>query len=101
MSAHSGMGTGESSGIVGWLVDMGPVTLIISIVAFAISAFSKRWSAILPAVIGGGVLYAGMYEQDSVAVMYWAIGVGFLLWVIAWAWASRWLPAPGRAAPVS
>ncbi len=45
-------------------------------------ALRRRWAA-LPAIVGGLILYVGMYGQPNLALMYTAMAVGTVLLVLA------------------
>jgi len=86
----SGMGgsssSGSSSHSPGWLdalIRFGPEILIISILLLAFAVGLRRRDAVVPALIGGLILYVGMYAQPSLAVMYAAMVVGTALLVLA------------------
>ena len=63
--------------------------LVISIVAMALALASRRWVAMIPVLVGGLVLFWGMYSQAERAVMYGAIAVGMLIWIATFAWSMR------------
>ena len=78
--------SGSSAAPAAWLqalIGYGPKLLVLSIVlivlAFAIQR--SRWT--VAAAVGGVILYAGMYVQQSLAVMYASIVVGFALFIVA------------------
>ncbi len=75
--------------IIAFLVSAGPVILVLSIVAMALALASRRWVAMIPVLVGGLVLFWGMYTQAERVVMYAAIAVGMLIWVAAFAWRIR------------
>ncbi len=52
-------------------------SLLLVTAAFALT---RRPVAAFPALLAGVVLYAGMYTQSSLPVMYASIAVGYLAW---------------------
>jgi hypothetical protein len=83
------MGSGSSgqpasSGLVRslirFLVQVGPPLLIISVVAITVSLGLRRRAAVIPAVLAGAVMYAGMYIQSAVPLMYASIALGLIVW---------------------
>jgi len=86
----SGMGSSSSSGSASpspaWLdtlLRFGPEILIVSILLLTITVGLRRRVAVVPAVIGGGVLYVGMYVQPNLPVMYGAMVIGTALLLLA------------------
>ena len=86
----SGMGgssrSASSPHSPGWLdalIRFGPEILIISILLLALAVGLRRRDAVVPALIGGLILYVGMYAQPSLAVMYAAMVIGTALLVLA------------------
>ncbi len=95
------MGSGSSgqtasSGLVGSLirfpVQVGPPLLIISLVAITVSLGLRRRAAVIPAVLAGAVMYAGMYLQSGVPLMYASIALGLILWTSLYVWTQRRQP---------
>jgi hypothetical protein len=88
MAGMSGMGKGTTpSHAPGWLdllIRFGPEILIVSILILTIAVGLRRTSAGVPALLGGLVLYVGMYAQPSLAVMYATMVVGVALLVLAY-----------------
>jgi len=83
MSGMSGMGgsssAGSSSHSPGWLDGLtrfGPEILIISILLLVLAVGLRQRDAVVPALIGGLILYVGMYLQPSLPVMYTAMAIG-------------------------
>jgi hypothetical protein len=52
-------------------------------------ALSRRRVAAIPAALAGVVLYAGMYSQPDLTVMYIAIAAGYLAWGGLYLWVRR------------
>ena len=50
---------------------------------------TRRPVTAIPALLAGAVLYAGMYAQNSLPVMYASIAVGYLTWAALALWAAR------------
>ncbi len=100
MAATGALGTAATvspAGLLGLLLRVGPAILVVSIGAVALSLGIRRRAAAIPALLGGGMLYWGMYAQPNLALMGAAIVAGLLLWVAAeiWARASRRPQAQG------
>ena len=96
MSSHGG----THPGLLGALIRIGPGLLIASIVLVA-GAFALRHPpAAVPAVVAGAVLYAGMYAQANLAVMYASIAVGYAAWTGLFLWLRARRPAPLPARPL-
>src|SRR5260370_41171261 len=81
------MGSGSSgqtasSGFFGslirFLLQVGPPLLIISVAAVSVSLSLRRRTAIIPAVRAGAVMYAGMYLQSEVPLMYATTRLGLI-----------------------
>lgn len=93
MSTMSGTGTsGFASPVdlaVAILIRAGPVILLLSIVAVVAAVAAKRRGAVIPVLLGGIVLYVGMYLLSQRVVMFVSIGVGMLIWLAALFWAVR------------
>ncbi len=109
-AAHAsmvGMGATNSpgpSGLPGWLdaiVRFGPEILVVSILLVVAGVALRRRRAAIPAVVGGVVLYVGMYVQNSLLLMYVAVGIGSIL-LLGYAVSLRpgllQVPRPGRVA---
>lgn len=91
---------GTHAGRLGALIRIGPGLLIASIVLVA-GAFALRHPpAAVPAVVAGAVLYAGMYAQANLAVMYASIAVGYAAWTGLFLWLRARCPAPLPARPL-
>jgi hypothetical protein len=95
------MGSGSSgqtasSGLFGslirFLVQGGPPLLIISVVAITVSLALRRRAAVIPAVLAGAVMYAGMYLQSAVPLMYASIALGLIVWTSLYVWTQRRQP---------
>ena len=105
MAGMEGMGSGSSgqtssSGLLGslvrFLVQVGPPLLIISAAAIGVSLGMRRRVAVIPAVLAAVVMYAGMYLQSGVPVMYAAIIFGLIAWISLYIWTER--PQPTQPA---
>ena len=90
MAGMTGTGPGAPGGALGALVRIGPWLMLTS-VALMTAAFTltRRPVTALPALLAGAVLYAGMYAQRSLPVMYASIAVGYLAWTALALWAAR------------
>ncbi len=82
---------GQPTSILAFLLQAGPVILLVSIGAFALSLTTRRWVAALPALLVGGVIYWGMYGQPRLPVMYVTMVLGLLGWAVVFLWV-RGLP---------
>lgn len=92
----AGMGSGPApGGVLGLLTKLGPELLALSALLVVVSLAIRRWSAAVPAALGGAFLYWGMYAQKSGTVMYAALGAGFAIWMGAWVWARS--ESPGNS----
>jgi hypothetical protein len=93
-----GMGSGSSGqtassgrfgSLIRFLVQIGPPLLIISVAAITVSLGLRRRAAVIPAVLAGAVMYAGMYLQSAVPLMYGSIAVGLIVWTLLYVWTQR------------
>jgi hypothetical protein len=91
MTGMTGMtGTGRLGGVLGVLVRIGPWLIVASVLLVtAAFALSRRPVTAIPALAAGAVLYAGMYAQNSLLVMYASIAVGYLTWAALALWVAR------------
>jgi hypothetical protein len=96
------MGSGSSgqtasSGLFGslirFLVQVGPPLLIISVATITVSLGLRRRAALIPAVLAGAVMYAGMYLQPEVPLMYASIALGLIVWASLYVWTQRRQPS--------
>ncbi len=92
------MGSGSSgqtasSGLFGslirFLVQVGPPLLIISVAAITVSLGLRRRAAVIPSLLAGAVMYAGMYLQSGVPLMYASIALGLVVWTSLYIWTQR------------
>ena len=98
MAAMSGTGAGAPHGVLGVLLRAGPWLLVVSVLLVtAAFALTRRPAAAIPALLAGAVLYAGMYRQASLPVMYASIAVGYTAWIALYLRVRRGhhRPAPG------
>lgn len=91
MGAQGQAGSFQAPSILVFLLQAGPVILLVSIGAFALSLAVKRWVAAIPALLVGGALYWGMYSQPRLPVMYVTIALGLFGWGVLFLWV-RGLP---------
>ncbi len=96
-AAMAGMGAqrqeslGQATSILVFLLQAGPVILLVSIGSFALSLATRRWLAAIPTLLVGGVIYWGMYSQPRLPVMYVTMAFGLLGWAAVFLWV-RGLP---------
>ena len=90
MAGMTGTGSGHPGGALGALVRIGPWLIVASaLLVTAAFALTRRPVTAIPALAAGAVLYAGMYAQNSLPVMYASIAVGYLTWAALALWAAR------------
>ncbi len=98
LAGMEGMGAGNSgqpassgpvSSLIRFLVQVGPPLLIISVAAISVSLGMRRRSAIIPAILAGALMYAGMYLQSGAPLMYAAIALGLVVWTSLYIWTQR------------
>ena len=88
MAAMSGTGAGTPHGVLGVLLRIGPWLLVVSVLLVtAAFALTSRPAAAIPALLAGAGLYAGMYRQTSLLVMYASIAAGYTVWIALYLWA--------------
>lgn len=83
------------SGLLGALVRIGPVLLIVSIVLVTVAFALWRPLGAVPALIAGVIMYAGMYAQPSLAVMYASLALGYATWIGLFLWLRARHRPPG------
>jgi hypothetical protein len=81
--------SGRFGSLIRFLVQIGPPLLIISVAAITVSLGLRRRAAVIPAVLAGAVMYAGMYLQSAVPLMYGSIAVGLIVWTLLYVWTQR------------
>ena len=90
MTGMTATGSGHPGGALGALVRIGPWLIVVSALLVATAfALTYRPVTAIPALVAGAVLYAGMYAQNSLPVMYASIAVGYLTWSALALWAAR------------
>jgi hypothetical protein len=99
MGGHRERDAAAGDGLLGFLLDRGPLILVLSIAAVVSSFALRRRAAVLPALAAGGLLYWGMYGQDRVAVMYVSLALGLAVWVLTAGWAAQRPRGTRPAAP--
>ena len=93
MAGMTGPGPGAPGGMLGVLVRAGPWLIVASALLVAAAfALTRRPVTVVPALLAGAVLYAGMYAQSSLPVMYASIAAGYLAWAALALWAVRGSP---------
>lgn len=75
--------------ILMFVIQSGPVILIVSIAAIALAVGIRRRVALLPVVVAGLVLYWGMYMQAAQLVMYSSVALGLATLAAAYIWSTR------------
>jgi len=97
MTGMTDTGPGHPGGALGALVRIGPWLIVASaLLVTAAFALTRRPLTAIPALAAGAVLYAGMYAQNSLPVMYASIAVGYLTWAALLLWVARWRPVAPR-----
>ena len=90
MAAMAGTGPGAPHGALGVLLRIGPWLLVVSVLLVtAAFGLTRRPATAILALLAGALLYAGMYAQPNVAVMYAAIAVGYTAWGALYLWVRR------------
>ncbi len=88
----SSSGQPASSGLLGnlirFLVQVGPPVLMISVAAISVSLGLRRRAAVIPALLAGAVMFAGMYLQSGAPLMYASIALGLMVWTSLYIWTS-------------
>lgn len=74
----------HAPGFLAATIRLGPAILILSILLVVTSAAARQPTGILPAVLGGSILYLGMYAQSMADVRYSAMVVGLILLALAY-----------------
>ena len=107
MTGMPATGSGHPGGALGALARIGPWLIVVSVLLVAAAfALTYRPVTAIPALVAGAVLYAGMYAQNTLPVMYASIAVGYLTWSALALWvtlaghdptAQRPPPAPAAA----
>ena len=93
MGSQGQAASGQPTSILTLLLQAGPVILLVSIGAFALSLATSRWVSVIPALLMGGIIYWGMYGQPSLPVMYITMVLGLLGWAVILLWVRgrfRW-----------
>lgn len=97
MAAMSGTGPDAPHGVLGVLLRIGPWLLVASVLLVtAAFALGRRPASALPALLAGALLYAGMYAQPDLTVMYAAIAAGYTAWGALYLWVRRARPSTVR-----
>lgn len=86
MAAMSGSNAGTQGGVLGFLLDYGPIILIVSVALVTIGFALRRPKAAAPSLGVGAVLYWGMYAQASYLLMYATLALGFAAWALIYRW---------------
>jgi hypothetical protein len=80
-------GPGHTTEMLSVLARIGPWLMVASVLLVAGGfALSRRRVTAVPALVAGAVLYAGMYAQSGLPVMYASIAVGYLTWAALLLW---------------
>jgi len=88
---NPGGNSSQPASFLAFLLQAGPVMLLVSIAVFALSLTVKQWVAIIPALLVGGVIYWGMYGQPNLPLMYVTMALGLLCWISLFLWSRGWL----------
>jgi hypothetical protein len=84
--------------IVLFLIQSGPVILIVSIAAIALAVGIRRRATLFPVVVAGLVLYWGMYMQAVKLAMYSSVALGLVTLAAASIWSMRAITSAGPRA---
>ncbi len=98
MAGMQGMGGGGSTtlkggplaAVIAFLIQAGPVILVVSIAAIVLAFGIRRRAAVIPAIAAGVLMFWGMYLQPRLEIMYAAIGLGLLGWAALYLWSRGW-----------
>ena len=82
----SGASANTQGGFLGFLLEYGPLILVISVALVTLGLALRRPWAAVPALAAGAVLYWGMYAQPSYVVMYVSLALGFAAWAAIYRW---------------
>jgi hypothetical protein len=93
-SAQRTAANGPLAGLMTFLTQHGPAILIVSTLAMTLAVLLRRPLAAIPVLVGGVLLYWGMYLQPRLPTMYASIVVGLAAWLTISAWVM--LPRPTR-----
>ncbi len=72
-------GLSNAPGLIAAAIRFGPEILILSVLLVIVSAAIREPRTVLLAVLGGSILYLGMYTQPITVVMYSAMLIGVVL----------------------
>jgi hypothetical protein len=86
MAAMSGASANTQGGFLGFLLEYGPLILLVSVALVTIGLALRRPRAAVPSLAAGAVLYWGMYAQASYLVMYVSLALGFAAWTAIYRW---------------
>ena len=90
MAGMTSAGPAAPGGALGVLVPTGPWLMLASALLVAAAfALTRRPVTAIPALLAGAVLYAGMYAQPNLPVMYASIAAGYLAWAALALWTTR------------
>ena len=99
MSGHT-LQPGSTSPVsspVRFLIQVGPPLLIFSVAAISVALGIRRRAAVIPGLVAGVVMYAGMYLQSGAPAMYAAIAFGLIAWISLYIWTERRQPTQPAA----
>jgi hypothetical protein len=102
MGGMSGSASTSQAQLPAWwdaIVRLGPEILVLSVLLVALAVALRRRLAALPAIVGGLILYLGMYAQPSLMAMEAATGIGTGLLVLAYVAGLRPGPCCAKARP--
>ncbi len=86
MAAMSGASANTQGGFLGFLLEYGPIILLVSVALVTIGLALRRPRAAVPSLAAGALLYWGMYAQASYFVMYVSLALGFAAWAAIYRW---------------
>jgi len=99
MAAMSGASANTQGGFLGFLLEYGPLILLVSVALVTIGFALRRPRAAVPSLAAGAVLYWGMYAQASYLVMYVSLALGFAAWAAIYRWTLSGQQSTGESPP--
>lgn len=92
----SGTSAPTQGGFLGFLLEYGPVILLVSVALVTLGVALRRPWAAAPSLAAGAIIYWGMYAQASYSLMYLSLALGFAAWAATYRWALSGQRSPGE-----